>query len=199
MSYVKCLKYISSLILFVHRHHIFWYYSLRKISLFPLSCFASLKTSIDYNCIDLPDPLFCPTGVHFSSVQFSRSVVSDSLWPHGLQNARPPWPSPTPRIYSNSRPLSQWCHPTILSSIVPFSSCLQSFPASESFQMSQLLASSGQSIGVLASASVLPMNIQGWFPLGWAGWIFLPSKGLPRVFSNTTIQKHQFFSAQLSL
>ena len=126
MSYVKCLKYISSLILFVHRHHIFWYYSLRKISLFPLSCFASLKTSVDYNCIDLPDPLFCPTGVHFSSVQFSRSVVSDSLWPHGLQNARPPWPSPTPRIYSNSRPLSQWCHPTILSSIVPFSSCLQS-------------------------------------------------------------------------
>ena len=97
--------------------------------------------------------------------------MSDSLWPHGLQNARPPWPSPTPRIYSNSRPLSQWCHPTILSSIVPFSSCLQSFPASESFQMSQLLASSGQSIGVLASASVLPMNIQDGFPLEWTGWI----------------------------
>ena len=122
------------------------------------------------------------------SVQFSRSVMSDCLWPHGLQHARPPCPSPTPRVYSNSCPLSQWCHPTVSSSVVPFSSCPQSFPASRSFQMSQLLASGGQSIRVSASASVLPMNIQDWFPLGWTGWISLQSKGLSRVFSNTTVQ-----------
>ena len=128
-----------------------------------------------------------------SSVQFSHSAVSDSLRSHGLQHTRPPCPSPTPRVYSNSHPLSQWCHPTIESSVVPFSSCLQSFPASGSFQMSQLFASGGQSTGVLASTSVLPMNIQDWFPLGWTGWISLQSKGLSRVFSTTTIQKHQFF------
>ena len=122
--------------------------------------------------------------------QFSHSVVSDSLRPHGLQHARPPCPSPTPRVYSNSCPLSQWCHPTISSSVVPFSSCLQSFPALGSFQMSQFFRSVGQSIGVSATASVLPMNIQGWFPLGWTGWISLQSKGLSRVFSNTTVQKH---------
>ena len=133
-----------------------------------------------------------------SSVQFSCSVVSDSLRSHGPQHARPPCLSPTPGVHSNSCPLSRWCHPTISSSVVPFS-CPQSFPASGFFQMSQLLASGGQSIGVSASASVLPMNIQDWFPLGRTGWISLQSKGLSRVFSNTTVQKHQFFGAQLSL
>ena len=133
-----------------------------------------------------------------SSVQFSHSVVSDSLWPHELQHARPPCPSPTPRAYPNSCSLSQWCHPTILSSVVPFSSCLQSFPTSGSFQLSQLFISGGQNIGASASTSVLPMNSQDWFPLGWTCWI-LQSKGLSRVFSNITVQKHQFFCAQLSL
>ena len=134
-----------------------------------------------------------------SSVQFSRSVVSDSLRPHELQHARPPYPSPTPRVHPNSCPLSQWCHPTISSSVIPFSFCLQSFPTSGSFQMSQLFASCGQSIGISASTSVLPTNTQDWSPLGWTGWISLQSKGLSRVFSNTTVQKHQFFGAQLSL
>ena len=133
------------------------------------------------------------------SVQFSHSVVSDSLQPHGLQHARPPCPSPTPGVYSDSCPWSRWCHPTISSSVVPFSSCLQSFPASGSFPMSQLFASGGQSIGVSASASVLPMKTQDWSPLGWTGWISLQSKGLSKVFSNATVQKHQFFGAQLSL
>ena len=131
------------------------------------------------------------------SVQFSCSVVSNSLWPYESQHARPPCPSPTPGVHPNPRPLSQWCHPTISSSVVPFSSCPQSFPASWSFQMSQLFAWGGQSIGVSASASVLPMNTQNWSPLGWSGWISLQSKGLSRVFSNTTVQKHQFFGAQL--
>ena len=126
------------------------------------------------------------------SVQFSLSVVSDSLWPHKLQHARPPCPSPTPGIYSNSCPLSQWCHPAISSSVVPFSSCLQSFPASRSFPMSQLFKSGGQSIGVSASASVLLMNTQDWSHLGWTGWISLQSKGLSRVFSNTTVQSINF-------
>ena len=132
------------------------------------------------------------------SVQFSRSVMSDSLRPHEPQHARPPCPSPTPGVYPDSYPLSQWCHPTISSSVVPFSSCPQSFPASGSFPLSQLFASGGQSIGVSASASVLPMNPQDWFPLGWTSWISLQSKGLSRVFSNTTVQKHQFFCAHLS-
>ena len=122
--------------------------------------------------------------------QFSHSVVSDSLWPHGLQHARLPCPSPTLRAYSNSCPSSWWCHPTISSFVVPFSFCLQSFPASGSFPMSQLFASGSQSIGDSASASGLPMNIPDWFPLGWTGWISLQSKGLTRVFSNTTVQKH---------
>ena len=122
-----------------------------------------------------------------------------TLRPHGLQSTRPPCPSPTPRVYANSCPLSWWCHPTISSSIVPFSYGLQSFPASGSFPMNQFFASGGQSTGVSASASVLPMNIQDWFPLGWMGWISLQSKGLSRVFSNTTVQKHQFFGAQPSL
>ena len=127
--------------------------------------------------------------------QFSRSTLSDSLWPHGLQHARFPCPSPTPGVYSNSRPSSRWCHPTISSSIVPFSSCLHSFPASGSFQMSQFFAWGGQSIGVSARASILSMNTQGWSPSGWTGWISLQSKRLSRVFSSTTVQKHQFFSA----
>ena len=135
----------------------------------------------------------------FSSVKFSRSVVSDSLPPHGLQHTRPLCPSPTPGIYSNSCPLSWWCHPTISSSVVPFSSCLQSFLASGSFQMSRFFTLGGQSIEVSASTSVLPMNIQDWSPLRWTGWISLQFNGLSRVFSNTTVQKHQFFGAQLSL
>ena len=124
--------------------------------------------------------------------------MSDSMWPHGLQLARPPNLSPTPGAYSNSCPSSQWCHPTISSSVIPFSFHLQSFPASGSFLMSQFFASGGQSIGVSASASVLPMNIQNWFPLGLTDWISLQSKRLSRVFSNITVQKHQFFSAQVS-
>ena len=135
----------------------------------------------------------------FSSVQSSRSVVSDSLQPHELQHARPPCPSPTPEVHLNQCPLHQWCHPTISSSIIPFSSCLQYFPVSGSFPMSQFFAWGGQSIGVSASTLVLPMNTQDWSPLGWTGWISLQSKGLSRVLSNTTVQKHQFFSAQLSL
>ena len=129
--------------------------------------------------------------------QFS-SVVPDSLWPHGLQHTMPPCPSPDPRACSNSCPSIRWCHPTISSSVVPFSSHLQSFPASGSFQMSQLFTWGGQSIGVSASKSVLPMNTQDWSPLEWTGWISLQSKGLSRVFSSTTVQKHQFFGAQLS-
>ena len=128
-------------------------------------------------------------------VQFSRSVVSNSLRPHELQHARPPCLSPTPGIHPNSGALSRWCHPAISSSVIPFSSCPQSLPASESFPMSQLFAWGGQSTGVSASASVLPMNIQDWSPLGWTGWISLQSKGLARVFSNTIVQKHQFFGA----
>ena len=128
---------------------------------------------------------------------FNHLVVSDSLWPHGLQHSRPPCPSPSPRACSNSCSLSQWCHPAILNSVMPFSSCLQSFPASASLLMSWLFASGGQSIG--ASELVPPMNIQDRFPLGLTGWIFLQSKGLSRVFSNTTVQKHQFFGTQSSL
>ena len=138
----------------------------------------------------------CVIGMS-SSVQFSRLVVSNSLWPHELQHARPPCPSPTPRVHSDSGPSSWWCHPAISSSVVPFSYCPQSLPASESFPMSQLFASGGQSTGVSASASVLPKNTQGWSPLGWTGWISLQSKGLSRVFSNITVQKHQFFGTQL--
>ena len=129
--------------------------------------------------------------------QFSRSVVSDSLWPHRLQHTRPPCLSPTPRVYSDSCWLSWWCHPTISSSVVPFSSCPQSFPASRFFPMSHFFASSSQSIGVSASASVLPMNIQDWFPWGWTGLVSWESKGLSRVFPNTTVQMHKFFGAQI--
>ena len=149
----------------------------------------SLKASILWHSA------FFMVQLSYQYIQFSHSVVSNSLQPHGLQHTRPPCPSPTPRVYSNSCPLSRWCHPTISSSVIPFFSCLQSFPASGPFQMSQLFASGGQSIGVLASTPVLPMNTQDWSPLGWTSWIFLQSKGLSRVFSNTTVQKHQFFGA----
>ena len=134
-----------------------------------------------------------------ASVQFSHSVMSNSLRPHEPQYARSLCPSPTPRVHPNPCPLSPWCHPTISSSVVPFSSCPQSFPASGSFQMNSLFASGGQTIGVSASTSVVPMNTQDWSPLGWTGWISLQSKGHSRVFSNTTVQKHQFFGAQFSL
>ena len=134
--------------------------------------------------------------IQFTSVTQLCPTLCD---PHGLQHSRPPYPSPTPRVYSNLRPLSWWCHPTTSSSVIIFSSCLQSFPASGSFQISQFFASGDQSIGVSASASVFPMNIQDWFPLGWTGWISLLSKGLSRVFSNTIVQKHQFFGSQFRL
>ena len=134
----------------------------------------------------------------FSSVQFSRSVTSDSFRPHESQHARPHCPAPTPRVHSNSCPSSPWCHPAISSSVVPISSCPQSLPASESFPMSQLFAWGGQSSGVSALASFLPKKSQGWSPLEWTGWISLQSKGFSRVFSNTTVQKHQFFGAQPS-
>ena len=139
-----------------------------------------------------------PPCIQFSSVQFSPSVVCDSLQPQESQHARPPCPSPVPGVHPNSCPSSQWCHPAISSSVVPFSSCPQSLSASESFPMSQLFAWGGQSIGVSALASVLPMNTQDWSPLEWTSWISLQSKGLSRVFSNTTVQKHQFFGAQPS-
>ena len=131
----------------------------------------------------------------FSSIRFSHSVVSDLLWPHGLQHARLPCPSPTPRTCPKSYLLSWWCHPIISCSVFPFSSCLQSFPAVGSFPVSQFFASGGQSIG--ASALVLLMNIRDWFPLGWTGLVSWQSKGLSRVFSNTTVQKHQFFGTSL--
>ena len=146
-----------------------------------------------------PKYIFLQRRHNGQSVQFSHSVASDSLRPHEPQHARPPCPSPTPRVYSNSCPLNQWCHPAISSSVVPFSSCLQSFPASGSFQMSQSFAWGGQSIGVSASTSVLPMNIHDWSPLKWTGWISLNFKGILRVFSKTTVHKHEFFGTQLSL
>ena len=146
---------------------------------------------LTYNmCISPHLNLMNSLGSPFSSVQFSRSVESDSLQPHESQHARPPCPSPTPRVYSNSCPSSQWCHPVISSSVVPFSSCPQCLPASGSFPMSQLFAWGGQSIGVSVSASVLPMSTQDWFPLGWTGWISLQSKRLSRVFSNTQFKSN---------
>ena len=166
---------------------------------------GSLKNviwSVSFSCSELSNgfPYFLePNSETFTSVQFSRSVVSDSLRPHEPQHARPACPSPTPGVYPNPCPSSQWCHPTISSSVVPFSSCPQSLPALGSFPMSQLFTSGGQSIGVSASTSVLPLHTQDWSPLGWTGWISLQSKGLSRVFSKTTVQEHQFFGAQLSL
>ena len=164
-----------------------------------LSLLLFLKDKSKFTCTMI---LFATVknGLHINldSVQFSRSVVSDSLRPHELQHARPHCPSPTPGVHPNPCPSSRWCHPTSSSSVVPFSSCPQSFPASGSFPMSQLFTSGGQSIGVSTSTSVFPINAQDW-SLGWTGWISLQPKGLSRVFSNTRIQKHQFFGAQLSL
>ena len=159
-------------------------------------CFESLKTDVK--------PFVNCTTAHkceqlFSHFQFSSVTQSDSLRPHELQHARPTCLSQTPRVHPNPCPSSWWCHSTISSSAIPFSSCPQSFPASGSFPVSQLFASGGQSIGVSTSASVLPMNIQDWSPLGWTGWISLQSKGLSRVFSNTTVQKHQFFGTVILL
>ena len=155
----------------------------------PLSIYV---IDVNFRMVDIND-------IIKGSVQFSLSFMSDSIWSHGLQHARLPYPSPTPEACSNSCPSSQWCHPTISSSAVPFSSCLQSFPASGSFPMSQFFTTGGQSIGASSSASVLPVNIQGWFHLGLTGWISLLSKEFLRVFSNTIVQKHQFFGTQLSL
>ena len=153
---------------------------------------------ISKNAMSTISDIFTIYSIQFSSVQFSHSVMFDSLQPHESQHARPPCPSPTPGVHSNSRPSSWWCHPAISSSVVPFSSCPQSLPASESFPMSQLFAWCGQSTGVSALASVLPMNTQDWSPFEWTGWISLQSMGLSGVFSNTTVQNHPFFSAQLS-
>ena len=182
-----------------------------------LDTYFGLFSSVQFSSVSQS----CPTLV-LSSFQFSRSVMSysaaaaaaakslqscptlcdpidpDSLRPHESQHARPPCPTPTPGVHSNSHALSQWCHPAVSSSVVPFSSCPQSFPASESFPMSQLFTWGGQSTGVSASASVLPKKSQGWSPSEWTSWLSLQSKGLSRVFSNTAVQKHQFFSAQLS-
>ena len=158
-----------------------------------IDAFEDWRLLILQNVWDLGLPA---VRIQFSSVQFSRSVISDSLRPHESQHARPPCLSPTPRVHSDSRPSSQWWHPAISSSVVPFSSCPQSLPASESFPMSQLFARGGQSTGVSALASFLPKKSQGWSP---SGWISLQSKGLSRVFSNTTVQEHQFFGTQLSL
>ena len=155
---------------------------------------AGLKTPLNYQEAHIQQFLYNSQSVS----QFSHSAVSDSLLPYESQHARPPCPPATPGVYSNSCPSSWRCHPTISSSVIPFSSCPQFFPALGSFPMSQLFAWGGQSTGVSASASVLPMNTQDWSPLGWTGWISLKSKGLSRVFSNTIVQKHQFFGAQLS-
>ena len=152
-------------------------------------------TCLVYETVGVCVCLYMP----FGSVQVSCSVVFDYLWPHEPQRARPPCPSPTPGVHPNSCPLSRWCHPTLSSPVVPFSSCPQSFPASGSFPVSQHFTSGAQSIGVSASTSVLPMNTQDLSPLRWTGWISLQAKGLSRVFSNTTVQKHQFFDTQLSL
>ena len=160
-------------------------------NLFPSRLFSRPSTG-------RPQPLTAVLPVQLSSVQFSCSVVSDSLQPHESQHTRPPCPSPTPGVHPSSCRLSWWCHPAISCSVVPFSSCPQSLPASGSFPVSQLFAWGGQSIRVSASASVLQMNTQDWSPLEWTGWISLQSKGLSRVFSNTTVQKHQFFGTQLS-
>ena len=165
---------------------------------------ARLPARFTFHLTPIHPFIYCysSNGTFSFSLQFSyfsHSVLSDSMPPHGLQHARPPCPSPTPGVHSNSCPLRWWCHPTISSSVIPFSSCLQSFPESGSFPMSQCFASGGQKIGVSSSASVLPINIQDWFPLGLTGWVSLQSKGLSRVFSNTTVQKHLFFGAQLSL
>ena len=171
--------------------------SLLLCSFWGLSAILGLLWLVDISLKSLPPH----HHMHFCCVSQFSSVTQScpTLWPHGLQHTRLPRPSPTPKACSNSCPTSQWCHATTSSSVIPFSFCLQYFPASGSFQMSQFFPSGGQRIGVSASASVLPMNNQNWFPLAWTGWTSLQSKGVSGVFSNTTVQKHQFFSTQLSL
>ena len=164
----------------------------------PMDWLNSPGQNTGVGSLSLLQGIFPTQGLNPSSVQFIRSVMSDSLRPHESQHARPPCPSPTPGVHSELCPSSQWCHPAISSSVVPFSSCPQSLPASESFPMSQLFTWGGQSTGASALASVLPKKSQGWSPSEWTGWIFSQSKGLSRVFSNTTVQKHQFFGAQLT-
>ena len=154
------------------------------------------EKEIDYRNQEFPPSPVCRLGIQESQLLFSGSVMSDSLWHHGLQHARLPCPSPFPGLCSNSNPVSHWCHPTILLSVFPFSPCLQSFPASESFLISLLFTTGGQIIGASASASFLPKKSQGWSPSEWTGWISSKSKGLSRIFSNTTVQNHQFFGAQ---
>ena len=172
-----------------------WNHTVKKRALLQsISSCATTKLAAETSFLGSYPSAFLPMLLFFS-----RSVMSGSLRPHGLQHTRPPCPSPAPGVYSNSCPLRRWCHATILSSVMPFSSCLESFSASGSFQMSQFFTLGDQTTGVSASASVLPMNIQYWFPLGWTGWISLQSKGLLRVCSNTTVQKHQLFGTQLSL
>ena len=161
--------------------------------------FSNISGFYSLNDWNIAPPSCYNQSIFSQFSQFSRSVVSESLRPHEPQQARPPCPSPTPGVHPNSFPFSRWCHPTISSSVLPFYSCPQSFPASGSFQMSQLFTLGGQSTGVSASTSVLPVNTKEWSPLGWTGWISLQSKELSRLFSNTTVQKDQFFSAQLSL
>ena len=157
-----------------------------------------VTTQMNLEDIMLSDMSDRESQISFSSVQFNHSVVFDSLRSHESQHSRPLCPSPTPGVHPNSCPLSRWCHPDISSSVIPFSSCPQPLPASESFPMSQLFARGGQSTGISALASVLPKNTQDWSLLGWTGWISLQSKGLSRVFTNITVQKHKFFSTQLS-
>ena len=160
---------------------------------------VAMRVRENWGNVQMPRTVFgMQEALSHPSVQFSRSVVSDSLRPHESQHARPPCPSPSPGVYSNSCPSHRWCHPANSSSVVPFSSCPQSLPASEPFPMSQLFAWGGQSTGASALAWVLPKKSQGWSPSEWTGWITLQSKGPSRVFSNTTVQKHQFFGAQLS-
>ena len=175
-----------------------WWFPRKTLDILIAIVQLNLKSFLS-NPLDSKTTEFTTVYGIISIVQFSHLAVSDSLKPHGLQHARLPCPSPTPRACSNSCPPSWWCYPIISFSVVPFSSCLQSFPTSGSFLMHQFFASVGPSIGTSASASVLPVTIQDWFPSGWTGLISLLSKGLSRVFSNTTVQRHQFFSAQLYL
>ena len=184
--------------------HFTWYYlvttcqGLQHLDVFFFSFLHIFCSVADFKVLLYLNPL--ATGNFLVALlSFNLSVVSDSLRPHGLQHARSPCPSPSPGSCSNSCPLNQWCHPTFASSVIPFSSCLQFFPASGSFLMSWLFTSGSQSLGASVSASVLPMNIQDWFPWGWTGLISLKSKGLSWVLFNTTVQKHQFFGIQPSL
>ena len=190
---------VNDPIMYQHYRHFFKCGYVKKRLIFSSNYFVRELTllcwTVWHEAVDFNFSKF----THLCSVQFSHSVVSDSLWPDGLKHARPPCPSPTPKVYLNPCPSSWWCHPTISSSVVPLSSCLWSFPASRSFQLSQLFTSGSQSIGVSVSTSVLPMNTQDWSPLGWTGWISLLAKRLSRIFSNTTVQKHQLSGAQLSL